>query len=590
MEGGVMKRVIVFVSVLCFLFGAGGGAVFAADFGPFVRALPQDTEVFLQIPSIETIYSNLAITKDSAFGEPVPDLEQAKKAFGFNPLDIAELKGNGIDTGKPIYISLSDIQIDMEKDEPVMNLLVSLPVIDAAKVLGKFKQLVLAETPNAEFTEEGGITRFKSAQNVDFYLAEKGGYLLMAGNPKSDVKELVKSILAGGPSLTKTEKFTQATADMSAAGDMFAYVNIESLMVDNQAAIEKLYADSPGAVMFPFMKDFQQMNMEFLSSYKDLAISAAFTGKDFTIDTVLTFKPDSKAKELLTGVNFNKTPLLSISEPPVLFWSVGFDLNTYYKTLVASLSPENSQQLNGMMANVKQTYGFDLEADVIDNLAGNLNIGIYDGMTINMTNYNTLMSINVKDQNKTMQVIDKFIAKLPPEQQQMVSKIEVAGNQTYAVNLAGMAQLFIGAKNNSLILSVTKSLYEKALAADTGAGFVKKIGDKALVQSLTGDVNVFYLNINELYKALKNFQMFFQQFTQGQPIDPIVSDAVNKFQYLITSSRVEGNSVRGEMVLKTNFDKPFFQGVFQVTQNLKKKFAESMQPPGGAPESAPKTQ
>jgi len=44
---------------------------------------------------------------------------------------------------------------------------------------------------------------------------------------------------------------------------------------------------------------------------------------------------------------------------------------------------------------LKSAFGIDIENEVINNIAGNLNLGVYDGGSITMGNFNTLLTLSV---------------------------------------------------------------------------------------------------------------------------------------------------------------------------------------------------
>jgi len=176
----------------------------------------------------------------------------------------------------------------------------------------------------------------------------------------------------------------------------------------------------------------------------------------------------------------------------------------------------------------------------------------------------------VKDEAVMKSVLDKVIAIFPPPQQEMVSKQTVGDVEAYVV-MAPMlpVQVYIGVKDKTFIAAAGKPMFEKALKGDVSSGFTAKIEDKELAEKFKGDGNTFYVNADETMKAVLNFEMFLQGFTGGQGIDQKIQDAVSKFEYVLTSSKLEGNAIWIDLTIKTGFSEPFFIEV----EKLSKSFA-----------------
>jgi hypothetical protein len=152
----------------------------------------------------------------------------------------------------------------------------------------------------------------------------------------------------------------------------------------------------------------------------------------------------------------------------------------------------------------------------------------------------------------------------------MVSQQTVGDTEAYVVTVPMLpVQVYVGIHDNTLIAAVGKPMFEKALQGDISSGFTAQLEDKELVETLKGDGNVLYVNSDETMKAVKNFEMFLAGFTGGQGIDQQIQDAVSKFEYILASNKLEGNSVFGDLFIKTKFTEPFFIEI----EKLSKSFA-----------------
>jgi hypothetical protein len=149
----------------------------------------------------------------------------------------------------------------------------------------------------------------------------------------------------------------------------------------------------------------------------------------------------------------------------------------------------------------------------------------------------------------------------------MVSQQSIGDVNAYVV-MAGMTQVYASIKDKNFVLATGKPMFEKALAGDVSSGFTAKMEDKDLAEKLKAEESIFYLNIDETMKLVGNFEMFLQGFTGGQGIDQKTQDTVGKFEYVLATNKLDGNSIVGELVIKTKFAEPFFIEV----ANLAKSF------------------
>lgn len=211
----------------------------------------------------------------------------------------------------------------------------------------------------------------------------------------------------------------------------------------------------------------------------------------------------------------------------------------------------------------------DGEKDILSNIEGNFNLGIYDGRSINMSNYNILATLGVKDGKKMQTVMDTMYQSLSPEQKVMIRKDSIQGNDAYIITLMGIFQICAGVKDNSFILAAGYPMFESAVSGNPDTGFLSGMEDKELVNKLKGDTGVFYVNIQELYAAANNFPILMQQMNEGQPADPKSGEAMRQLEYMLLSSGTEGKSFRMDMTVKTRFSEPFFQGMQKLSQQMK---------------------
>lgn len=531
---------------------------------------PESTEIMIRLPGVETLFDLFSVTENSVLGQPLEDIDEAEEELGFNPLKLAELKSRGLNVEKPFGLLIDSLELSKEAEEPSFNAALFLPVTDAGKAMEAVKAMISKESPELEWTRDGDLTIFKGAgEGSTGYLLSKADYLFIGGAPKSDAKPFMERIAKAGKGLTADKSYKEVAGQLSPDREILAYADAARVVEGNLEAIKKLSRESAEETPGPDMTK----NLDYLKEWTGTGAGIDFDTKDLMVDTVINVMEGAESLAVMKDVRFDKGIVMGIKDAPVLLVSFAVNARQYYDMVMASLAEEKRQSFQQNLKGIKEGFGVDLESDIIDNLAGNLNLGIYDGMTINMANYNTLLTLNLKDGDKMKGVIESVIAKLPPEQQSMVVKTTIGTQESYMVSLMGMTQLFLGVKENNLIVALGKPMYEKALAADMKTGFLANMSDPNLVETLKADTaSVFYLDSQETFKALKNFSAMLQQFSKdpSRPIiDEKVTNAVNQFDYLLSSSEVRGNSIFSNLMVKTNFVNPFFQGVRNVVESFK---------------------
>jgi len=295
-----------------------------------------------------------------------------------------------------------------------------------------------------------------------------------------------------------------------------------------------------------------------------------FSGSDLAITGVLNVAPASELFGIMKDVRFDRNTALGISDLPVLLFSSAFSPEVWYKGIRKRMTPEDAKEMDQKLASTKKQFGVDLEKDVIPNLDGNFNIGIYDGLTINMANYNILMTAGVRDTAAAQAVLKKAVAGMPAEAGAgpAFQPVRVGETDAYMANMFGMVQIFAGIRDKNLIIAAGKPLFEKALAAKPDSGFVKKLGDPKLEASLKAEKSVFYLNMGETMNVMKNFAMMIQQFSGQNPVDPETEKALREIDYLFSSYWPEGNAFYSDFRIKTRFTKPFPQRMAEIVQML----------------------
>jgi len=568
-----MKKGIIFglVIILLLLYGYPGRASEnKIKKNDVVGLLPESTEFMLKMGSVETVFTHFSVTEDSVFGEPVGDIEKIKAALGFNPLVISDLKSNGFDTGKNIGFLTDGFKLQEGNaadtgwkailERAAFSSLWFIPVTDGRKAADKINALIKYKIPTAKFGTQGQFTVFEQ-ENVRGYIFEKDKYLFIGMNRKADAKAFMESVAAGKTSLSDTQIYNDVTAKVNSGEEMFVYANIKKIVKNNLTAIQNI-SEKSATDQGPDIR----RSLEYLKDCEATGISVDLEGKDFVAKSVFNMVPGSKHLNVLKNISFDKNMVLGLKENPVFLLSASVNAPEYYKMFLESLTQTGVKNFKEGLKKIKTDFGVDVEKEVIENLAGNLNLCAYDGASINLVNYNALLTLNIKDEAKMKAVMDKTVSNLSPDKQAMVQKVTVGSDEAYALTMLGMLQLYAGVRNNNLVLSSGKPMFEKAVKGNISSGFVAVMKDKALSDALKSNTSLFYVNIGEMFKAVKNFPSLVLHLNSGKPVDEKMSKAIHQFEYLLSTSRTEGNSIYSNIMIKTGFSEPFFRGVQRVAK------------------------
>jgi hypothetical protein len=531
--------------------------------GSIMNLIPASAEVVIKVGALATFYQQFAVTDTTIFGQPVPNLQTTKANLGFNPLSLTELQAAGIDPKRPVGFALQDLAIAAQADRPNVNLLVFIPVSDGQKLLTTIQTAIQKNAPEVKVTQSGNLTVIQGKAPEDvFYLGLKDQYLVVAANPQGDAKPAIEAILAGTPAITTVAGYKDTLSALGGEQELVVYADLAKIAAKNIEAIKQRAAaeQKPGTPNMNGMLDS-------LKEYARAGLTLDLDQPDLRVKSIFTMIPDSRMKKLLEGVQTDAAPVFGMSDAPVLLASWAVNVAEYYQFMLGTLAPTEAEQMKAQLAAAKTATEIDVEQEIINNLGGHFSLGIFDGSTITMSNYNALFALTVKDEAVTKTVWAKAVAKIPAPQQSLVTK-QVVGNADCYVVAAGLAQPYVCVQDKKLIVAAGKTLMEKALSNKADAGFVAKLQDATLKQSIQESQSVFYLNIAELMKTIKNFEMFFLGTPQAQQAYPKVQAFTGKIDYILGTTKLQGDAVTGDFLIKTQFTQPFLTEVANFAQSL----------------------
>lgn len=561
-----MKRCVIFIMISVLFLSVGCSKEKASKKEidvkkeGLVKLLPENTELLIKMRSIETLYTHFSISETSAFNIPLPYIAETTGKIGFNPSKIDDVKSQGIDVTKEFGVAITDIAISESSAASNMTFIVYIPVTDGQKAIDTLKASIQKESPTVKISQDGSLTVFQEeGKSATGYAAVAQNYLLMALNPNGDAKPAIESAIKGGASLADAESYRDVASKVDAGQELFGYVNLAKIAAKNLDALKNMSKSRPN----PSLPDITPF-LAYLADYESAGAALDFDTPNLILTSVINLTAGSRSLKIWEGVKFDKNAVLGIAENPVLLASFSFNAAEYYAMINDALPENEKNSVKARLELVKGMFGIDLETEIINNFAGNLNFGIYDGANITMTDYNILFTANMKDEAAAKKLIDTLVPKLPLPQQSQATKATVGGVETYTM-MAGLNQVYIGVKDRNIVAAYGKPMFEKAISGKAASGFAAKIAEKHLAETLQGDNNFLYLNGDELLKVYKNFSIFIQQLT---PKTAKIQEIISQVEFLLMSSTLQGNTLFGECMINTRFTDPFFIEVAKLLQNF----------------------
>ncbi len=525
-----------------------------------LKLVPQDASILIKLKSVEDVYSNLLLLDSFTQDET----QEIKDKIGFNPFSLEELKDNGVDPSRAIVWFMTDLKVDANNGEnSSMNFMLMVPTSKSGKLLEKIKQEVQKSKKNPQnavtITTEGNLTVIQDQKGFKVYLTEKDNYLLAAANPNEDAKGFINKVLKNANSITSNPEFKDIAKKVDSSEEFFGFVNIKKIVEDNLSSIENLVQKSTPTDVTEGFKYFKEM--------RGAAFNIDLESSDFICNIASSFTKNSESLKIYTeGFKMDKTALLGINLNPAVLLSLNLNASRYFNMLLNSLPAKEKQDLENGFASAKESSGIDIKEDVINNLGGSFNLGIYDGKSINMANYNLLASFNVKDQAKVETVIEKAIKTIPENQQAMIQK----NGDSWAFNM-GMSQAYLTVKDNNVMLTSSANMNNLAKSASLKSGFMPNLKDKWLENILENSLFCFYLGTSEISDAARTLSAFFMGMSQNQkPINPELFEKIKDIKYAVGYSNVDDHYMVGQYKIKTNFKEPFAIGLKKYIEELEK--------------------
>ncbi|MFO7838280.1 MAG: hypothetical protein R6X08_02120 [Desulfosalsimonadaceae bacterium] len=520
--------------------------------------VPENTQFLVKLEALGKFYEQFVVSQNTIMGVALKDkdIEKIKTGLGFNPLNAEEVRQAGFNLEKPFCLAATNVKLDpADKQEIGSDVFGLLPLSEGADALDTIRSGLRNNNVLFVEAEKDGVPFIKwhSGQEKGC-LAVKDQYLYMTINSQTDPQLFLESVIENTSSLTNAEAFRTVASETDLTRGLVFYANIADIVEKNSDQLTQAAACQSAQTADA---------IESLGQYSSAALTVDLGSPDLEVNSITALVDDHEMKKIWSEDCVNRQKVLSITEPAALLLSFGANIKGYYDVIKTMTPPNQEESIKTRMDAFKEKTGIDPETELLDNLSGSINFGLYDGASITMLNYNALFTAGIKDEKLMKQVIDKAIKLLPPDKQAMVSRQKVGGTDAYVVN-AGMVQMYTGVDDNKLLLASGKPIFEKALKAEKDKGFAQKLTDERLKNSLTSNRNIFYLNIDEGVKTANNFAMFLAEPAGGVQKFKDKLDAAGRFEYVLASGKLDKNIIKSQFIVKTRFSKPFFLKLAQM--------------------------
>ena len=535
-----------------------------------ISSLPATTDFVASIDSIKTVFDTFSIKEDSILGNKIKnknDFDEISKFLGINILNIKEIEKTGVDVTKLITLSMDIEKIEQIKKEycwdnnlydetgkvkgtekkcnsydsedALVNLSIMIPIKNRSLFINKIEELVKKENSVSIKTEKELRTIYFKDGKKEFngYLFPRGEYFVFTISLSGDLKtdHALKSFNSI-KRLSDSKSYNIVRKKISTADGISLFFNVNGFIKKHEDFFKKTLNKLPS-----YKSNYKNMLLYSLDTFKGynfFATTISLKSKDLHIKTFADVVKGSFIEKGSKNIVYNRDYVLGIKDKVLAILSFGFNVDVVYKELKETLNKNIEKSEKKISANL----GISIYDDIISQLGGNFNFGVYDAIGINPMNHNFVSTFTIKDSKKFATTISKLTDKF----NSMITSEKRDNLLIYTLRTPAMINLYFTIKGNSLIFTTSKTFFDKALNVN-GKGDIYSVAKKNnFLKQLNGE-NLLFLDFYELTKVLDNFGIGkFNKF-------------IKPFNTLSISSKYENQLFSGEFLLKTNSDKNFYQ-------------------------------
>lgn len=481
------------------------------------------------------------------------ELEQFKKEAGFDPLNLNDLDNIGINTNKNFGFYVSDISWSDKKDLPC-SVTMFVPCTDKAKVTKTIKDIFARNLPKLKWQQKENVHYIQPEKNEHLVITEREDYLFITINLEKTTEDLLNS-LKFNVALSETPEFKKISKQIDTTEDICLFANFRNL-------ISKQFLENINSRYERYIDVFKQ--------YNDMTVTMDLDSKDLIINSVINIKEGSDLLKIYK-FKFEKDSILKITSNPLLLFTIGANFTEYEKFFKKSQPDLILNRYYRAVEDINKNLELDVNKDVIENMAGSFNFGIFDGQTLNQMNFNLFTSISIKNEDKMNEVINKVISKLKEKNSRLIIKKDTIAGVEFNVVYVQFYRVYFGVYKNHFLFSMNKNFLEDTITGKLENGFVKNM-EPELAENIKGDIYNVFLSFDEINKAINN--IFPEPKRRAIPTIQKIQEILMKFEYLSSNTKVNGNAFYWNTKLKTRFEQPFFKALFELIDEQRKKRME----------------
>jgi hypothetical protein len=517
------------------------------------RLVPADTELLFVMRSPDAFFRYLPLNRENFGGKPMDHdmIRQITDSVGFNPLSRDELLASGFDPDRETGVALSGMEMTAENNFSV-NILFCLPVLDGDLALQRIKGAMRKSSKNQmtfQLEEEGVIRVNGLSGGKTMCIAARKRYLLVAFNPGGDSLPRLKETLGGESSLASSAIYREVASRLNTGEEFFLYMDGRKIFDFYSLMLSRSLMGS-GQEM-AFLGAMNSLSQEMIKDYRGLGMTIDCDSRDFIVKSVFNVEKGASMLRVYGDIAWDKQPLMGHPENPLFLLSVGFNMKEYYSLLSQSLSPLIHAFIEGQLSQLKENYGIDIKKEIIDNMAGTVNAGLYDGASVSAGKLNVFFTFNVKRSD----VLDSVLKRIPAAASvDTVQNVKVGKYKALRIK-TGFDYLYVAVKGKNCFMAFSPEILTMAMEGNWSKSFLKGMKDKKLAGKLRGNESVIYLDGPELRKAIANF-------LSGNPQKAKqVDDIMAWYRYLFINYYVRESSICSDFEIRTGFEGPFFNGL-----------------------------
>ncbi len=520
--------------------------------GEIASLLPADTDMLFILKSMENFFNYLPLNSKNFGGRPLSKERRNNiiKKLGFNPLSKKELLDSGFDLNREVGVAFADTEI-VEPNDFASTTLFCLPVLDGDRAMETMRKIIVSSHgKDVSFVKNGQIIQVIMRENpISLNLALNKKYLFVSLSFWKDSLPLLNKVIEGKSSLVSDNFYTEVASKIDIGEEIFFYMNAKKILkIYTEKYLDSLPFQGPGAEMYRF---FSSLSKASYGSYRGFGMNLDFSSGELILKSVSNLEADSPVLKLYENITFDREPLLGQGGNPLVLFSLGLNMEELFSYMFRNAEASSLENINSLFKDFKSKYKINFKKEIIDNMAGTFNMGLYDGASLTRNHVNLFITFNVKNSQVMNKVMGKLKSSLPHG---MVKKVGRSPHAIYEIKRDGRS-VFLACKNNIFVLSFSKKVLEEVQGAKWSKSFLNKMPYKNIAKDLKARDSMLYLDGGEFRRAMRNFMAV------DSPKYHFLDEFLSNYRYLFMLSEAQGNSIYSTLEVRTIYDMPFFNGI-----------------------------